>query len=80
MTRVAGAVVASDRSQTRLQRVIANVKRLERLDLSGTDVTDPAPLGSLANLKELGLSQTKLTAAGKTSANALAKRGVVVVR
>ena len=33
MTRVAGAVVASDRSQARLQRVIANVKRLDARDL-----------------------------------------------
>lgn len=33
MTRVAGAVVASDRSQGRLQRVIANVKRLDARDL-----------------------------------------------
>lgn len=33
MTRVAGAVVASDRSHGRLQRVIANVKRLDARDL-----------------------------------------------
>ena len=59
---------------------IAKAKRLERLDLSGTDVTDPAPLRALPNLRELGLSQTPLSSAGKTSANALAKRGVVVVR
>jgi Leucine-rich repeat (LRR) protein len=60
--------------------LIAGARRLERLDLSATDVTNPAPLAALANLTELGLSQTKLTTAGKTAANALAKRGVVVVR
>jgi Leucine-rich repeat (LRR) protein len=60
--------------------MIATAKQLERLDLSSTDVTDPKPLAALPNLTELGLSMTKLSTAGKTAANALAKRGVVVVR
>jgi len=59
---------------------IAKARRLERLDLSATDVTDPTPLAALPNLRELGLSSTKLSTAGKTAANALAKRGVLVVR
>ena len=59
---------------------IAKAKRVERLDLSATNITDPAALAALPNLTELGLSQTKLTTAGKTSANALVKRGVIVVR
>jgi hypothetical protein len=59
---------------------IAKARRIERLDLSATDITDPTPLAALPNLTELGLSQTKLTTAGKTAANALVKRGVIVVR
>ncbi|HLL25540.1 MAG TPA: hypothetical protein VK427_25560, partial [Kofleriaceae bacterium] len=60
--------------------LIARARRLERLDLSSTDVTDPAPLAALPNLKELGLGDTRLTRQGASSADALAKRGVVVVR
>ena len=59
---------------------LAKATRIERLDLSATEVTDPTALGALPNLVELGLSQTKLTTQGKTAANALAKRGVKVVR
>jgi Leucine-rich repeat (LRR) protein len=59
---------------------IARAKQLERLDLSSTNVTNPAPLAALPALVELGLSQTKLTTEGKTAANALQKRGVIVVR
>ena len=59
---------------------IAKALRLERLDLSDTEVTDPSALAALPNLVELGLSHAKLTTAGKTAANALAKRGIKVVR
>lgn len=59
---------------------IARAKQLERLDLSSTNVTNPAPLAALPALVELGLAQTKLTTEGKTAANALQKRGVIVVR
>jgi Leucine-rich repeat (LRR) protein len=59
---------------------IAKTASLRRLDLSDTDVTDPSALAALPNLVELGLSQTRLSTAGKTAANALAKRGVRVVR
>jgi Leucine-rich repeat (LRR) protein len=59
---------------------IARAKQLERLDLSSTNVTNPAPLAALPALVELGLSLTKLTTEGKTAANALQKRGVIVVR
>ena len=59
---------------------LARAASLARLDLSATDVTDPTPLAALPNLRELGLSQTPLSTAGKSAANALARRGVSVIR
>ena len=50
------------------------------LDLSATSVRDPAPLAALPHLRELGLVHAPLTAAGVRAAQALAARGVAIVR
>jgi Leucine-rich repeat (LRR) protein len=53
---------------------------LTTLDLSATDVTDPARLAALPRLRTLGLADTKLSQAGQASVAALAARGVEIVR
>jgi Leucine-rich repeat (LRR) protein len=59
---------------------IARRTSLVALDLSATEVQDPAKLGSLPNLRILGLAQTHLTAQGDASVKTLAARGIDVVR
>lgn len=59
---------------------IARRTSLATLDLSGTEVRDPAPLAALPNLRTLGLAQTKLSKEGEASVKVLAKRGVEVVK
>lgn len=59
---------------------IARRTSLATLDLSGTEVRDPAPLATLPNLRTLGLAQTKLSKEGDASVKVLAKRGVEVVK
>ena len=59
---------------------LARHRALATLDLSSTEVRDPAPLAALPNLRTLGLAQTKLTKAGLASVKALAARGVEIVR
>jgi Leucine-rich repeat (LRR) protein len=55
-------------------------RSLVTLDLSATDVTDPAPLIALPNLRTLGLSNTMLSPAGTQAIKAIAARGIEVVR
>jgi Leucine-rich repeat (LRR) protein len=59
---------------------IARRASLSMLDLSGTDIADPAPLVVLPNLRTVGLAQTKLSKAGLASIKALAARGIEVVQ
>jgi hypothetical protein len=59
---------------------LARHRALSALDLTATEVRDPAPLASLPDLRALGLVHTKLTPAGEASARALAARGVEVAR
>ncbi|MFN0252604.1 MAG: hypothetical protein ACKV2T_37355, partial [Kofleriaceae bacterium] len=49
---------------------------LRALDLSGTEVTNPAPLAALPELKTLGLSKTRLSAAGRAAIEPLVRRGI----
>ncbi|MBS1120946.1 MAG: leucine-rich repeat domain protein [Deltaproteobacteria bacterium] len=60
--------------------VLARRMSLVTLDLTGTDVHDPAALTKLPRLRVLGLVGTKLSPQGLASANALAARGVNVIR
>lgn len=53
---------------------------LRALDLSGTEITTPAPLVALPDLKILGLSKTRLSPLGRAAIETLVKRGVEVVR
>jgi Leucine-rich repeat (LRR) protein len=53
---------------------------LRALDLSGTEVTNPAPLAALPELKILGLSKTRLSAAGRAAIEPLVRRGIEIVR
>jgi internalin A len=53
---------------------------LVALDLSFTEITNPAPLAGLPRLKVLGLVETKLSRDGLAAAEALAKRRVEIVR
>jgi Leucine-rich repeat (LRR) protein len=53
---------------------------LQTLDVSSTDVTDPAALSALPHLHTLGLAQVKLSRDGKASAAKLVAHGVDVVR
>ncbi len=53
---------------------------LVTLDLSETELTDPAPLAALPNLRALGVAATKLSKAGQTSVKLLAARGVDVTQ
>ena len=59
---------------------IARRRSLAALDLSSTEVRDPAPLAALPNLRILGLAQTKLTKQGQASVKALAARGIEIVQ
>ncbi len=58
---------------------IARRPSLTLVDLSFTEVTDPAPLAALSDLRTLGLVETRLSAAGIASAHRLAKSGVALV-
>lgn len=55
-------------------------RSLRALDLSGTEITSPAPLAALPSLKILGLSKTRLSPAGRASIEGLVKRGIEVIR
>ena len=59
---------------------LARHERFVALDLSSTEITDPAPLAALPRLRILGLVQTKLSKGGEASARTLAARGVEIVR
>ncbi len=59
---------------------IARRRSLAALDLSSTEVRDPAPLAALPNLRILGLTMTKLSKQGLASMKSLAARGVEIVR
>jgi len=59
---------------------LIQARSLRALDLSGTEITTPAPLVALPDLKILGLSKTRLSPAGRASIETLVKRGVEVVR
>ncbi|MEO8553668.1 MAG: hypothetical protein ABI678_27025, partial [Kofleriaceae bacterium] len=50
------------------------------LDLSGTQLADPAPLAGLPALRVLGLAETKLSKAGVASVKQLAARGIEIKR
>ena len=58
----------------------ARRRSLTTLDLSVTDVTNPAPLASLPNLRVLGLAQDRLSREGVAAARALDHAGVQVFR
>jgi Leucine-rich repeat (LRR) protein len=53
---------------------------LVTLDLSATEVRDPAPLAALPRLRTLGVAQTKLSPAGVAAVKRLALHGVAIVR
>jgi hypothetical protein len=59
--------------------VLAQSAALAALDLSRTEVRDPAPLGALPRLRELGLAQLRHGPARRASVAALRARGVAVV-
>jgi Leucine-rich repeat (LRR) protein len=59
---------------------IARRRTLVTLDLSATEVRDPAPLAGLPHLRTLGLSHLRLSTEGERAARQLAARGVDVVR
>ncbi len=59
---------------------VVKARSLRALDLSGTEITTPALLAGLPELKILGLSKTRLSPAGRASIEMLVKRGVEVVR
>jgi hypothetical protein len=59
---------------------IARHRQLAALDLSSTEVRDPAPLAAMPNLRILGLVQTKLSKPGLASVKALAARGLEIVQ
>ncbi|HWO26914.1 MAG TPA: hypothetical protein VNO30_49630 [Kofleriaceae bacterium] len=59
---------------------LARHRALAVLDLSSTEIRDPAPLVALPNLRILGLVMTKLTKPGLASVKALAARGVEIVQ
>jgi hypothetical protein len=50
------------------------------LDLSATEVRDPAPLAALPQLRTLGVAQTRLSPAGVAAVKQLAARGIEIVR
>ncbi len=58
---------------------LAKARSLRALDLSGTEITTPAALMALPELKVLGLTKTRLSRAGKAAIVPLVKRGVEVV-
>ncbi|CAN5625424.1 hypothetical protein BH11MYX1_BH11MYX1_42300 [soil metagenome] len=60
--------------------LFAHHTALVTLDLSATDLTDPAPLAALPNLRALGVAATKLSKAGQKSVRLLAARGVEVTQ
>ncbi len=60
--------------------LLAHHTALVTLDLSATDLTDPAPLATLPNLRALGVAATKLSKAGRHSVKVLAARGVEVIQ
>lgn len=53
---------------------------LTALDLSATELRDPAPLAALPHLRVLGLAQTRMSPAGVAAAKKLAARGVEIVK
>lgn len=59
---------------------IARRRSLAVIDLSSTEIRDPAPLAALPNLRVVGLAQTQLSKSGTASAKALAARGVEIVQ
>jgi Leucine-rich repeat (LRR) protein len=59
---------------------IAKRSSLVTLDLSATEVRDPAKLATLPHLRVLGLAHTRLSQEGINAARALTARGVEVIR
>ena len=59
---------------------LARHSSLTALDLSGTEITDPAALAVMPNLRVLGLAQIKLSKAGIESTKLLAAHGVDIKR
>jgi len=59
---------------------IANHRSLVMLDLTATEITNPAPLVALPNLRVLGLAETKLSKAGLDAMKQLAARGIEIKR
>lgn len=59
---------------------LAKHDRFVALDLSSTEITNPAPLAALAHLRVVGLAQTKLSKDGEVAAKKLAASGVEIVR
>jgi internalin A len=60
--------------------LFAHRTALVTLDLSFTELTDPAPLVALPNLRALGVTATQLSKLGHTSVRLLAARGVDVTQ
>lgn len=59
---------------------LARYSELVGLDLSGTEITDPGVLAAMPNLRILGLAETRLSSAGRTSVKTLVARGIDIKR
>jgi hypothetical protein len=59
---------------------LARRRSLAVIDLSSTEIHDPAPLAALPNLRILGVVQTKLSRSGLATVKAFAARGVEIVQ
>jgi Leucine-rich repeat (LRR) protein len=59
---------------------IAKLTSVAALDLTATQLTDPAPLAALPDLRVLGLAETKLSKAGLAAIKQLAARGIEIKR
>ncbi|MBX3156311.1 MAG: hypothetical protein KF773_09960 [Deltaproteobacteria bacterium] len=64
---------------TALARLAAH-RNLRIVDVSATELRDPSPLAALPDLRVLGVAQTRLSPAGRAALEALAARGVEIVR
>jgi len=91
-SRVTAAVLAVDWPRLRTWSLVgldihdADLAALARhtsliaLDLTATELTDPAPLALLPNLRVLGLAETKLSNTGLETVKQLAARGIEIKR
>jgi len=59
---------------------LARHTSLITVDLTATEITDPAPLAALPKLRVLGVAETKLSKAGLAAIKQLAARGVEIKR